>query len=358
MSMYETFGFAVPSADGPFGKIAIKRNTPGDDDVQFDIKYCGVCHSDVHAAKNDMGRTKYPFVGGHELSGLVTKVGKNVANVKVGDKVGVGCIVDSCMNCKFCGKGDEHFCEMGMTGTYNNDTVHGHLKTDSGYTYGGYSGKLTVPQRFIVRIPDSVPLEAAGPIFCAGITMYSPLGVHGATKGGMRVGILGIGGLGQMGIKLAAAMGNTVTAISTSPRKEAVAREIGADHFVVSTDPESMKTAAGSLDLILNTVSATHEISTYLPLLARSGTIVQLGLSTNPHSISVFPLILRQVKITGSMIGGMRETQECIDFCAKHNILPTTQLITADKLDEVYKTLQEKNDLVVRYVIDIPASNK
>merc|ERR1712240_101445 len=202
---------------------------------------------------------------------------------KVGDRVGVGCIVDSCMGCDGCKAGEEHMCRKGMTGTYNGDIKHGHIATDSGWTYGGYSGSQTVHERFIVAIPDGFPLEAAGPVFCAGITMYSPLCYWEANKGGKRVGIIGIGGLGQMGVRLAKAMGNTVTAISASPNKEAAAREIGADNFVVSTNAESMKAASMSLDLILNTVSAEHQVSTYLPLLGKKGVLVQLGLVLGAH---------------------------------------------------------------------------
>merc|ERR1719500_2623129 len=280
--MYSTVAWGKTSAEGKFEKLQISRNVAGEEDVTFAVKYCGICHTDVHIAGNDMGMTNYPCVPGHELAGVVTAVGRRVTKVKVGDAVGVGCVSDCCMNCPSCQEGEEHLCDNGMTGTYDSMIKHGHQKTDSGWTYGGYSASQTVHMRFIVKVPSGFPLEAAGPVFCAGITMFSPLCHWGAKQGGKRVGIVGIGGLGQMGVRLARAMGNSVTAISTSPSKEGAAREIGADKFVVSTSPESMKAAAASLDIILNTVSADHQVATYLPLLAKKGVIVQLGLVLAP----------------------------------------------------------------------------
>jgi len=354
--LYSTVAWAKSSADSEFSKIEIKRNVTGDDDVTFDLKYCGICHTDVHIANNDMGSTNYPCVPGHELAGIVTAVGKNVTKVKVGDRVGVGCIVDCCMDCSDCRAGEEHMCSKGMTGTYNGDIKHGHIATDSGWTYGGYSGSQTVHHNFIVKIPDGFPLEAAGPVFCAGITMYSPLCYWKANNGGMRVGVIGIGGLGQMGVRLAKAMGNTVTAISTSPNKEASAREIGADNFVVSTDPKSMASAAKSLDLILNTVSASHNLTHYTSLLANKGVLVQLGLVMSPHPVQQLPLMFGKLSIAGSLIGGLPETQECIDFCMKHNIIPKIKIVTSKDLGEVYKELASKNDSIIRNVLDIEAS--
>merc|ERR1711973_620451 len=354
--MYETSGWGKESKEGKFKLLKFQRNLPGDNDVSFDLKYCGICHSDVHIANNDMGSTKYPCIPGHELAGVVTAVGKNVKGFTIGDKVGVGCIADSCMECRSCQDSFEHFCEKGMTMTYNYETVHGHIKSNSGYSFGGYSNSQTVNQRYLVKIPASYPLEAAGPIFCAAITMYSPLAHWKATAGGLNVGIVGIGGLGQMGVQLAKAMGNKVTAISTSPNKKEAALEIGADNFVVSTDPASIKGAANSLDLILNTVSVNHQLSTYLPLLRRDGTLVQLGAVMAPHAVSQFPFIMKRIQLSGSMIGGMKETQDCMDFCAKHNIIPKTKLIKATELDNVYEVIQKKNDQVIRYVLDIEAS--
>jgi len=354
--MYETVAWALACQGGQFERIGIQRGVAGPEDVTFDVKYCGVCHSDVTIASNWTGSTHYPIVPGHELSGIVTAVGSRVKGFKIGDRVGVGCIVDSCMNCKGCEAGLEQLCTAGMSMTYDSDIKHGHIATDSGYTYGGYSGSQTVNQRYIIRIPDSYPLQAAGPVFCAAITMYSPLAQWRATKGGLSVGVIGIGGLGQMGVRLAKAMGNKVTAISTSPNKKAAAMEIGADNFVVSTDTDSMQSAEGSLDLILNTVSASHEMMTYVPLLAIDGALVQLGLVTADHAVQQMPVMMKRARLTGSMIGGMPETQECMDFCAKHRILPNIQLIKASELDGVYKTLHSKNDQIIRYVLDIEAS--
>jgi len=355
--MYSTKAWGKATKDAPFSVMEIQRNETGDDDVTFDLKFCGICHTDVHIANNDMGNTHYPVVPGHELAGVVTAVGKNVTTYKVGDLVGVGCISDSCMTCDNCKESEEHCCDNGgMTGTYNGDIKHGHIKTDSGWTYGGYSASQTVNQKFIIKIPDGYPMEAAGPVFCAGITMYSPLAQWKAINGGMRVGVIGIGGLGQMGVRLAKAMGNHVTAISTSASKEKAARSIGADSFVLSTDVESMKKAGDSLDLILNTVSASHELNHYLPLLARKGTLVQLGLVTTNHAVNQMPLMFRKLSIAGSLIGGIKETQECIDFCHKHKIVPEIKLVKVKDLDDVYTNLTSKNDQIVRNVLDIEAS--
>lgn len=360
--MYSTFAWAKnTSKESKFSKIEISRNVAGENDVTFEMKFCGICHSDVHVANNDFGMTNYPCVPGHELAGIVTEVGKNVTKVKIGDKVGVGCIVDSCMNCKQCEAGDENYCTSSagrMTSTYNGLTVHGHIKTNKHWTFGGYSGSQTVHQRYIIKIPDDFPLEAAGPVFCAGITMYSPLCNWNANKGGMRVGIIGIGGLGQMGVRIAKAMGNTVTAVSTSPHKEQAAREIGADNFVVSTDAGSIEAAASSCDLIINTVAANHDINTYLPLLAPKGVIVQIGVVLIPQKVNQLQLMMKKLTIAGCIIGGLPETQDCIDFCHKHNIVPKIKIVTCDELDDLYKVMEGKNDSIIRNVLDIEASKK
>merc|ERR1712130_711344 len=321
--MYSTEAWGKISKEANFSKFKIERNLPGDDDVQFEVKYCGICHTDVHFAEKTSAITKYPLVPGHELAGVVTKVGAKVKDIKVGDNVGVGVLSDSCQNCGQCEMGEEQACEKIASHTYNYDTVHGHIKT--------------------------------GPILCAVITMYSPLSHWSCLGGGKRVGIVGIGGLGQMGVRLAKAMGNTVTAISTSPHKETVAREIGADNFVLSNKLESMASAAKSLDLILNTVSADHDLTALIGLLARDGTIVQLGVVRKPHPISQM-IFFRRVNLSGSLIGGMRDTQDCIDFCAAKGIQPDTELVTADQIEAVYDKLREKNDRITRYVLDITKS--
>lgn len=351
--MYETEAFGVTEKGGKFGKMRIERGEAGPDDVEFDVKFCGICHTDIHYRDDDMGGTQWPCVPGHELAGVVVKVGANVSGIAAGDKVGVGCIVDCCMACAACAGGEEHACEKGFTMTYAAETKHGHISTGLGWTLGGYSRRTTVHKRFVIRIPDAFPLEFAGPIFCAAITMYDPLKHWGATKGGLKVGIVGIGGLGQMGVRLAAAMGNEVTAISTSPSKEETARKIGASRFVVSSDADSMAAAAKSLDLVLNTVSASHEVTSYTPLLARNGTIVQLGVVLTPHSVSQLALMRDRISIAGSIIGGMPNTQECMDFCAEKGIRPEIELITDERLDEVFEILAKKNDTIKRYVLDL-----
>jgi len=353
--MYSTEAWGKLSKEASFSKFQIQRNVPGDDDVQFEVKYCGICHTDVHFAEKTSAISKYPLVPGHELAGVVTKVGSNVKDVKVGDNVGVGVLSDSCQNCGQCDDREEQACEKIASHTYNYDTVHGHIKTGSGFTQGGYCRSMTVHRRYLVKVPEGYPLEKAGPIFCAGITMYSPLSHWGCLDGGKRVGIVGIGGLGQMGVRLAKAMGNTVTAISTSPHKETVAREIGADNFVLSNKPESMAVAAKSLDLILNTVSADHDLAALIGLLARDGTIVQLGVVRKPHPISQM-IFFRRVNLSGSLIGGMRDTQDCINFCAEKGIQPDTEMVTADQIEAVYDKLREKNDRITRYVLDVTKS--
>ncbi|XP_059089470.1 probable formaldehyde dehydrogenase AdhA [Tigriopus californicus] len=356
---YETWAFAKSSKEGEFEKIKIARGETGPDDVEFDIKFCGICHSDVHIAQDELQpfmKTKYPCVPGHELAGVVTKVGSNVSKFKVGDKVGVGCIVEACLKCEQCQKGCEEYCLNGHTMTYNSDITHNQIRTKTGYTFGGYSQKTTIRQDFIIKVPDSYPLEQAGPVFCAGITMFSPLKHWGALKGGINVGIVGVGGLGQMGIRLAAAMGCKVTAISTSPKKEAAAKSIGASNFVVSSDPKSIAGQAKTLDLILDTVSVSHDINPYLSLLRVDGTMVMIGAALEPQQIRGAQLMFTRNSVAGSIIGGIGTTQECIDFCAKNDIKPSIELITADKLGKVYETLLGKNDSIVRFVLDIDAS--
>jgi len=354
--MYETMAWGKTAKDAKFSKFSIKRNVAGPEDVTFDVKYCGVCHTDVHFANNDMGHTKYPIVPGHELAGIVTAVGAKVTKYKVGDRVGVGCISDSCMACDSCSDSLEQFCDKTFTMTYDSPVEHGHMQTDSGYSYGGYCDSFTANQRYIVDIPPAYPLEAAGPLFCAAITMYSPLAHWGALNGGKKVGIIGIGGLGQMGVRLAKAMGNEVTAISTSPNKKQTAMDIGADKFIVSSNPESLKAGDNSLDLILNTVAANHQLSTYVPLMRRDGCIVQLGVVSSDHLLQQFSLMPKRLSICGSLIGGMSETQGCMDFCAKNKIIPTTKIVKAAELDDIYTKLINKNDQVIRYVLDIDAS--
>lgn len=285
--------WAVASGTAKHEPIWIPRGPVGPDDVRFELLFCGICHSDIHVGKDDFKSTKFPFVGGHELAGKVLEVGANVTRFAVGDSVGVGCMVDSCLNCTQCNQQEEQYCDNGFTGTWNSDRKHGRVPGNKTLpTYGGYSEETVVHERFVFKIPDSLPIEVAGPILCAGITMYDPLkhwGAAGEQK--LTVGIIGIGGLGTMGIKLAKALGNDVVAISSSAAKEQLARDKGATHYCVAKDPESMKAHAGKCDLILNTVSAVSDVQGYLTLLSNSGTMVMLGIDPNPNSFSTVPLI-------------------------------------------------------------------
>jgi uncharacterized zinc-type alcohol dehydrogenase-like protein len=286
--MYSVDAVGVKSPSSKFEKMVVKRNMPGPDDVQFDIKYCGICHSDVHYARGELQGfpSPMPLVPGHELAGVATNVGKNVTDIKVGDHVGVGCFVDSCLECKPCKGGDENGCEKFPTFTFaGNANAFGRIATDTGHTQGGYSKSMTVNRRFVIMIPKGYPLDKAGPIFCSGITVYTPLKEWGAINGGMKVGVVGIGGLGQMAVRLAAAMGNEVTAISTSPKKRETALAIGAKNFIVSSDPEQMAKGKATLDLIINTVSANHQVTFYMPLLAFKGKISQLGYVSEAHQV-------------------------------------------------------------------------
>ena len=321
--------------------------------------YCGVCHSDIHIGKGELGEVQYPFVGGHELLGKVVEIGEGVTKFKVGDHCAVGCMVESCLKCGCCKAGDNQYCDKGMTGTYNGVKKHNYaLGNQEVKTRGGYSGSHTVHESFVISIPDTMDMPKTAPILCAGITMYDPLRHWGfTTTTGKTVGIIGVGGLGTMGIKLAKAMGHKVVAISTSSKKEALAKEKGATDFVVSTDPESIQKHAGSCDIILNTVSAEHDLNTYMPLVAKSGTLVQLGLVAKPHAVSQLPLMFGRKSIAGSLIGGIAPTQECVDFCAKHNIYPDCETILADKLTWAWEQLEKAgNSSGIRYVLDIKAS--
>lgn len=331
--------------------IEVERYDPGDDDVAFDIAYNGICHTDVHFVENDLGFSQYPLTPGHELIGVVTSVGKNVSKFAVGDHVGVGCMVDSCQTCKWCKADEEQYCATGSTFTYGGVTSYGRAGPNGNPTIGGYSTKMVVNEKFAVKVPKEAPLAAAAPLLCAGITMYDPLKAFGC-KAGMRVGIIGIGGLGQMGVKIAAAMGAHVIAISRSPGKKAEAMAIGANDFLVSTDANAMKAAAGSIDLLLDTISVCHDSETYSDLLATKGTMVMIGLQTTPVATACTKFLFKRISVTGSLIGGMKSTQEMMDFCVAHKIYPDIEVISKDQVCESLHKLKEGNDRIVRYVID------
>lgn len=345
-----TRAFAATAADVPLSPYSFDRRDPGPDDVAIEIKYCGVCHSDLHVVKNDLGGTRYPIVPGHEIAGVVTAVGSDVTKFKVGDRVGVGCMVDSCRTCPSCLEGEEQYCVPGMTQTYGSVDPKG---GDIGQTItqGGYADRITVDQNYVLRIPDALPLDAAAPLLCAGITTYSPLR-HWKVGPGSKVAVIGLGGLGHMAVKLAAAMGAEVTVLSTSDRKKADAERMGAKHFVINSDKAAMKAAAETFDLIINTVSATHEIASHVQLLARDGTMVMLGLTTEGLPVYAMGLLWRRRSVAGSLIGGIRETQEMLDFCAEHGIACDIETIAPDQINEAYARM-EKSDVRYRFVIDM-----
>jgi alcohol dehydrogenase (NADP+) len=336
--------YAASSATEPLAKTTITRREVGPHDVAFDIHFAGICHSDIHTVKAEWGQPNYPVVPGHEIAGIVTEVGPEVTTFKVGDRVGVGCFVDSCRECSSCLAGEEQYCKNGMTGTYNA------VGRDGQPTYGGYSGAIVVDENYVLRIPDSLPLDAAAPLLCAGITLYSPLR-HWNTGAETRVAVIGLGGLGHMGVKLAAAMGAEVTVLSQSLKKMEDGLRLGAKHYYATSDPETFTKLAGSFDLILNTVSANLDLGKYLGLLDVDGTLVELGAPEHPMTVPVMPLLGMRRHLSGSMIGGIAETQEMLDFCAEHGVTPEIEVIEPDYINEAYERVLA-SDVRYRFVID------
>lgn len=340
------YAYGAHAGDKPLEPLQIARREPGAQDIQIDIAYCGICHSDLHQVRAEWAGTQFPCVPGHEIVGRVSAIGAQVSGFKLGDLVGVGCIVDSCKQCSECADCLENYCD-GMVGTYNGPTAD-----SPGWTLGGYSQKIVVHERYVLRIhhPES-ELAAVAPLLCAGITTYSPLR-HWNAGPGKKIGIVGIGGLGHMGIKLAHAMGAHVVAFTTSESKRAAAKALGADEVVISRNKEEMAAHAKSFDLILNTVSAPHNLDAFLVLLKRDGTLTLVGAPALPHpSPNVFNLITRRRAIAGSMIGGIAETQEMLDFCAEHKIVADIELIRADEINEAFERMI-KGDVKYRFVID------
>jgi uncharacterized zinc-type alcohol dehydrogenase-like protein len=338
--------YGAHAGDQPLEPIDITRREPGAHDVRIDIAFCGVCHSDLHQVRGEWAGTQYPCVPGHEIVGRVAAVGAHVKNYQVGDLVGVGCMVDSCQECADCGDGLENYCDN-MVGTYNSPTPDA-----PGHTLGGYSEQIVVHERFVLRVthPEE-QLAAVAPLLCAGITTYSPLR-HWNAGPGKRVGIVGIGGLGHMGIKLARAMGAHVVAFTTSENKRQDAEALGAHEVVVSKDPAAMAAQAKSLDLIVNTVAAPHDLDALLHLLKRDGTMVLVGAPATPHpSPNVFNLIMKRREIAGSMIGGIPETQEMLDFCAEHGIVADIEMIRMEEINAAYERML-KGHVKYRFVID------
>jgi uncharacterized zinc-type alcohol dehydrogenase-like protein len=341
-----TNSYAVQSATSPLAPFNIQRRDPGAHDVQIEILYCGVCHSDLHIVRNEWQGTAYPCVPGHEIIGRVVKVGEHVTNFKEGDLAGVGCLVDSCRLCESCKDDLEQFCEKGPIFTYNSPDKH-----TGGLTYGGYSDSVVVDAAFVLHIPKNLDLAATAPLLCAGITTYSPLRHNNVTKG-QKVGIVGLGGLGHMGVKLAMAFGAHVVVFTHSPNKIEDAFRLGADEVVNSNDEDEMKKHLNSFHFILDTVAAQHDINAYLVLLKRDGTLTQVGVPPEPLAVQVGSLIFGRRNFSGSLIGGIKETQEMLDFCGEHNITADIELIPIQKINEAYDRLV-KNDVKYRFVIDM-----
>lgn len=338
--------YGAHAGDKPLESLQIERRAPSAHDVQIHISYCGICHSDLHQVRAEWAGTQFPCVPGHEIVGEVTAVGEHVKHFKAGDLVGIGCIVDSCQHCDDCAEGLENYCDH-MVGTYNGKTAD-----KPGWTMGGYSEQIVVNERYVLRIQHpKEQLAAVAPLLCAGITTYSPLRHWGAGPG-KKVGVVGIGGLGHMGIKLAHAMGAHVVAFTTSESKRTAAKELGADEVVVSRNHEEMAAHANSFDFILNTVAAPHDLDAFLQLLKRDGTMSLVGAPATPHpSPQVFNLIMKRRSLAGSLIGGIPETQEMLDFCAEHGITADIELVRADQINDSYERML-KGDVKYRFVID------
>lgn len=339
-------GLAARDASGHLSPLALTRRGTGDDDVAIKILYCGICHSDLHSIKNEWKNAIYPIVPGHEIAGVVTEVGKNVTKFKAGDKVGVGCMVNSCQSCESCNEGFENHCP-GTIFTYNS------VDRDGTVTYGGYSTMVVVHERFVVRFPEAMPLDKGAPLLCAGITVYSPMKYHGLNAPGKHVGVLGLGGLGHVAVKFAKAFGMKVTVISSSPGKKQEALDrLGADSFVVSSNAEEMKAAMGTMDGIINTVSANIPVAPLFGLLKPNGKMILVGLPEKPLEVPAFALVARNNTLAGSGIGGMRDTQEMIDLAAKHGVTADIEVIAADYVNTAMERLA-KADVRYRFVIDI-----
>src|ERR671921_170253 len=336
--------YASPSATEDLFATTIERREVGPNDVLIEIKFAGICHSDIHTVRGDWGPQQYPLVPGHEIAGVVTQVGSAVTKHAVGDRVGVGCMVNSCKECANCLKGEEQYCLKGMVGTY------GAVDRDGTITQGGYSTHVVVTEDFVVRIPEGIGLDAAAPLLCAGITTYSPLRHWGAGPG-KKVAVVGLGGLGPMAVKLAPAMGADVTVLSQSLKKQEDGLRLGAASYYATSDPGTFEQLAGTFDLIINTVSASIDISSYLQLLTLDGALVNVGAPAEPLPVNAFALIMGRRSFAGSMIGGIRETQEMLDFCAEHGIGAEIEVIPADQVNEAYERVLA-SDVRYRFVID------
>ncbi len=345
--MPEAKAYAAHAADKPLEAWSLTRRDPKPKDVEMEILFCGVCHSDLHTVRNEWHNAVYPVVPGHEIVGKVTRVGDDVKKFKVGDIAAIGCLVDSCRECENCKEGLEQYCVKGMTGTYNSPDEH----IEGAMTYGGYSKSIVAHEDFVLTVPGNLPLEGVAPLLCAGITTYSPLR-HWKVGKGDKVAVVGLGGLGHMGVKLAASMGAEVTMLSHSPSKQADAERLGAHHFVLTSDEAAVKEQAGKFDFILDTVSADHDYNMYLNMLKTNGNMVCVGAPPTPAQVPAFNLIFHRRSIAGSLIGGLPETQEMLDYCAKHNIVSDVEVIDIKDINESYERML-KGDVKYRFVIDM-----
>ncbi|MEV0916658.1 NAD(P)-dependent alcohol dehydrogenase [Streptomyces sp. NPDC049967] len=344
MTVTTVAAYAAPTPKAPLERTTVPRRPVGEHDVLIDIKYAGICHSDIHQARNGWGEGIFPMVPGHEIAGVVAEVGPGVTRFAVGDRVGVGCMVDSCRECENCKAGLEQYCSEGNVGTYNA------IGKDGEPTYGGYSTHVVVDENYTLRIPEGIALDEAAPLLCAGITTYSPL-AHWNAGPGKKVAIVGLGGLGHMGVKIAHALGAEVTVLSQTLRKEADGLKLGADHYFATSDPKTFEQLKGSFDLIISTVSAPLPLDTYLALLKTDGAMVNVGAPEEPVSLNLFSVIGGRKTLAGSGIGGIRETQEMLDFCARHSLGAEIELIRADQINEAYERVLA-SDVRYRFVID------
>ncbi|GMI82470.1 cinnamyl alcohol dehydrogenase 9 [Hibiscus trionum] len=345
-------GWAAHDSSGKIVPYIFKRRENGVNDVSIKVMYCGICHTDLHFAKNDWGITMYPVVPGHEITGVITKVGSNVTKFKIGDRVGVGCLAASCLECEFCQNSQENYCDQ-IQFTYNG------IFWDGSVTYGGYSDMVVADHRYVVHVPDNLPMDAAAPLLCAGVTVFTPMkDCQLVESPGKKVGVVGLGGLGHVSVKMAKAFGHHVTVISTSPSKENEAKQrLGADSFILSTNDEQMQRGKRTLDVILDTVSAQHSLGPILELLKVNGTLALVGAPDKPIELPSFPLIFGKRSVKGSMTGSMKETQEMMDVCGKHNITCDVELIEPDQINQAFDRLA-RNDVRYRFVIDIAGNSK
>lgn len=344
-TMIPVKAYAAKEAKARLEPFAIQRREPGDHDILVDIKYCGICHTDIHQVDDGWGGSQYPMVPGHEIAGTVSSVGKKVTRFKLGDIVGVGCFVDSCRTCEPCKRGLEQYCKNGMVTTYNG------TERDGTMTQGGYSQKITVDENYALHMPANLPLEKSAPLLCAGITLYSPLS-HWKAGPGKKVGIIGLGGLGHVGVKIAHALGAEVTVLSHSARKQEDARRLGADKFYATSDPDTFDKLKSYFDIIINTVPADTDLNQYLELLNLDGTMILVGIPETQTPLGAFPLVGGRRSLAGSLIGGIKETQEMLDFCSRHGITCDTEVIPIQKVNEAYKRILA-SDVRYRFVIDM-----